>query len=714
MSTVQHRDLAGEDVHPPGPHAAQHGAAGNDAITPAAIGAAETEHTHPDEVHPPGPHAAQHGAEGDDAVTPAAIGAAEEEHTHALVPYTGATENLNLGEHDIIAHRVLPGLTPTFQGGAMIIVNPYVRTGNRYKMEIHAQSSASDGADTPDEVIAAYAAAGYDAIALSDHNLLTVPEHIPDGVIHIPACEDNVASPVAVHLNNLFAVDDRTEADFDSTVNGILSDDALPIINHPHWTGTPLTLTRLRALVRNYVGVEIYNAHVRPNAYATDLWDDLLRGGVKCWGFASDDTHDVSNAAEFNQGWIEVIAPALTLDALKQAILSGSFYASQGPQLTVSMDERLRISASTTEPCTLAFIADGTTVKTVTNVTSAYFDVQTAYRSVRVEVTRVSDSKKAWAQPIFFDQGELVRRQLMLFRTAEQAVVAGADNSQAAVNALRVWGSSVAVGDATPIEHIFFGFKSDGAGDFGAYGGIRSYVADGTLGAPTNVKNGMILVTVAGSGFNGTNFTIAARAFIGAFATGNWSGTSTPTAWNIDTCRPNEVVRRRGIRVDEYQRVGINQEIPEAYHHVTGDESVTNLVQRLGMTPVTGNAPQFDTYMDRVTTTNANQGTAFSLPLTVDATYAVKAKVVGRCTGGTGGTISAGVFYELAALARCYGATKALLTNTISKVIELESASAATWDATIDVNNGNLRVLVTGAENVNVTWDVYIEVFLAV
>jgi len=48
MSTVQHRDLTGEDLHPPGQHVAQHQTGGDDALSPAEIGAAATDHHHDD------------------------------------------------------------------------------------------------------------------------------------------------------------------------------------------------------------------------------------------------------------------------------------------------------------------------------------------------------------------------------------------------------------------------------------------------------------------------------------------------------------------------------------------------------------------------------------------------------------------------------------------------------------------------------------------
>ena len=46
MSTVQHRELAGEDLHPPGVHADQHRSAGDDPLAPTDIGAAAAAHQH--------------------------------------------------------------------------------------------------------------------------------------------------------------------------------------------------------------------------------------------------------------------------------------------------------------------------------------------------------------------------------------------------------------------------------------------------------------------------------------------------------------------------------------------------------------------------------------------------------------------------------------------------------------------------------------------
>ena len=59
------------------PHAPTHGSAGNDSVTPAAIGASATGHS-----HVTSDHASRHGSAGPDPVTPAAIGAATSGHAH--------------------------------------------------------------------------------------------------------------------------------------------------------------------------------------------------------------------------------------------------------------------------------------------------------------------------------------------------------------------------------------------------------------------------------------------------------------------------------------------------------------------------------------------------------------------------------------------------------------------------------------------------------
>jgi hypothetical protein len=74
----------------PASHAATHGSAGTDPITPAAIGAVATNDARLTNARAPTGHASSHGSAGTDPITPAAIGAALASHQHTLSAVTDA------------------------------------------------------------------------------------------------------------------------------------------------------------------------------------------------------------------------------------------------------------------------------------------------------------------------------------------------------------------------------------------------------------------------------------------------------------------------------------------------------------------------------------------------------------------------------------------------------------------------------------------------
>ena len=58
----------------------------------------------------------------------------------------------------------------------------WLRDGNWYKGNLHTHTTQSDGAVSPEEMMACYRKAGYDFLALSDHNRLTRVAAAPDGL----------------------------------------------------------------------------------------------------------------------------------------------------------------------------------------------------------------------------------------------------------------------------------------------------------------------------------------------------------------------------------------------------------------------------------------------------------------------------------------------------------------------------------------------------
>lgn len=75
---------------PPASHAASHGSAGTDPITPGSIGAVATSDSRLTDSRTPLAHAASHATNGADALSPADIGAAASNHTHNVLTLTNA------------------------------------------------------------------------------------------------------------------------------------------------------------------------------------------------------------------------------------------------------------------------------------------------------------------------------------------------------------------------------------------------------------------------------------------------------------------------------------------------------------------------------------------------------------------------------------------------------------------------------------------------
>lgn len=114
-----------------------------------------------------------------------------------------------------------------------------------------------------------------------------------------------------------------------------------------------------------------------------------------------------------------------------------------------------------------------------------------------------------------------------------------------------------------------------------------------------------------------------------------------------------------------------------------------------------------DPYMEyrtpsRGTTTNATLTTFFSVPIPTDTVCYLEIVVMGRRTGGTGGTAGdSAVYYRKGAYTN-KGGTVALLGGSLLEVIDREDNAA--WDCQLNISGTNVNVQVQGAANNNITW----------
>lgn len=217
--------------------------------------------------------------------------------------------------------------------------------GRWYKGNTHAHTNISDAVLPPDKLVGIYKALGYDFTAITDHRIYGIHAELTTAdFLVLPGVELDVrpsaAEGLAHHVVGLglpginhLAHGQRIEYPADASVSQIIdlltSLGHLCIYAHPGWSHT-----RHESLdqLQGFSGLEIYN-HACEVGSACGLseshYDRLLWQGRKFWCVASDDTHQ--QRVDYGGGFIMVKAPELTQAAIIQALLAGSFYASQGP-----------------------------------------------------------------------------------------------------------------------------------------------------------------------------------------------------------------------------------------------------------------------------------------------------------------------------------------------------------------------------------------------
>ena len=302
--------------------------------------------------------------------------------------------------------------------------NFFTAPGKFHRGNLHTHSTNSDGILSPKEVCARYQAEGYDFIALTDHFVGLFDYPITDtsacrneNFTTILGAELHTGSMENGHLWHIVAVGlpgEFTPPDAPNfrPVKG--SESAAEIarrardagafvaIAHPHWSG--LSRADARSLTAAHA-VEIYNHgcavdNDRGEGFLT--LEQLLNEGRKLNLIATDDAH--FNTPDHFGGWVMVKttqnSPGELLDALK----SGKFYSSTGPDF-----HDIRINkGSVVVDCTAAetVIVQGDRPSTATlhgeSMTTAKLSLDRLGNSPWVRVTIIDRAgKRAWSNPIW-------------------------------------------------------------------------------------------------------------------------------------------------------------------------------------------------------------------------------------------------------------------------------------------------------------------------
>lgn len=245
-----------------------------------------------------------------------------------------------------------------------LTVNAYAdvnwETTGRYKGNFHTHTSQSfDTGYTTSEVVDKYKDAGYQILALTDHDASSFPWSMFDlynpnaearypeqmGILAIPGNElskdrrNNWSESTGGefnHHNDLFT--GRKGQEFMSLRESYAYTEALgglQIINHPgqYWNlsttyksgekNSPEWHAQNFRSYSSLIGLEVYN---QGNRRADDriLWDQILSITMPerpVWGYSCDDTH---TAEQYFRNYQFMLMPSLDVDALKEAMKKGS------------------------------------------------------------------------------------------------------------------------------------------------------------------------------------------------------------------------------------------------------------------------------------------------------------------------------------------------------------------------------------------------------
>jgi len=292
-----------------------------------------------------------------------------------------------------------------------------------FRGNLHTHTTNSDGDSAPDVVVAWYRDAGYDFLAVTDHDVLTDPDGLRDAAGRMTLIPGEEVSSGDIHVNGLGIrerIAPRFGPDVRSTIQGnvdaIRAAGGVPSVNHPNFrwlvSGDDLAALRdLRLFEIHNAGPEVNNLGGRPGFPSVEsTWDRLLSSNHRMLGVAVDDAHhfQVWGRPYSNPGraWMCVRAEHATPAELLAALDAGSCYASTGVTLgdVVTNDGELALDIVPQWELhyRTSFIGADGRVLDVQEGLSARYRLRPGDRYVRARVND-SDGLTAWTQPLFRD-----------------------------------------------------------------------------------------------------------------------------------------------------------------------------------------------------------------------------------------------------------------------------------------------------------------------
>ena len=286
--------------------------------------------------------------------------------------------------------------------------NPFDVAGSWLKGSLHVHTSASDGALTPDETLRRYRSLGCDFLAITDHESVTIPTSVPEGIIWLPGVEYATTSfdpPQQWHIISVGTEKRLAVTGYPvKTILKLLHEvSPFTILAHPYWSnqsGDDL----LR--VPPFDALEVYNHSSEmelERGHSEILWDHVLSAGCRVWGLAADDAH---HAEHIGGSWIMVRAGERSRAAIIESLRAGRFYSSTGPEFLDMSVDSARLSVRTSPVQAISFMVDSFCRSTIdaargSSVSEASYEYRSDESYLRIQITDVSGNM-AWTNPLCF------------------------------------------------------------------------------------------------------------------------------------------------------------------------------------------------------------------------------------------------------------------------------------------------------------------------
>ena len=293
----------------------------------------------------------------------------------------------------------------------MLNINPFQQPGQWYRGNTHTHSTESDGKLPIADRFAAYREKGYDFLVLTDHRKVNdVQDYSTSDFLAISGSEVHPQNPYGGATYHIVAINIHEPVNCakmhpNAVLDDIKAQGGEAVLCHPYWCGH--TVSDFLPL-RGYFAVEVYNDTCMGigKGFSEQAWDDLLDRGGPVFGIAADDAHGVTH--DCFHGWVMVKSPELTLEGIMEALRTGAFYSTLGPEIsdiTVNhADKKITVKCSAAQ--SIVFKAECHRGRRVlapegATLTEATYQVPEDAKYVRVEVTDET-GKKAWSNPFFF------------------------------------------------------------------------------------------------------------------------------------------------------------------------------------------------------------------------------------------------------------------------------------------------------------------------